>query len=171
MIFKYKKDGEIKEYTVEDLPADLDSSYEFIERSDKVIRKGNAIPPISDFSLFTLNGADTTDAMLNSDQTYVMLLAKDFNTFPRWNNAGFKSLQKQLQQKQIPLFIVTADKQNAETLFGNKAGATVLLCDGTVIKTAARVNPTYFVMKGADIVSKFSYADLEKNMPAIFLHQ
>ena len=100
-----------------------------------------------------------------------MLFAKDFNTFPHWNNSDFKLLQEQLQKKQIPLFIVTADKQNAETLFGNKAGVTVLLCDGTVIKTAARVNPTYFVMKGADIISKFGYADLKKNMQVIFPHQ
>jgi hypothetical protein len=93
-----------------------------------------------------------------------MLFVKDFNTFPKWNNADLKLLQDQLQQKHIPLFIVTADKQNAETLFGNKTGVTILLCDGTVIKTAARVNPTYFFMRGADIISKFSYADLLENI-------
>jgi hypothetical protein len=118
-----------------------------------------------------LSSADTTDAILNSNQIYVMLFAKDFNTFPKWNNADFKLLQEELHKKKIALLIVTADKQNAETLFGNKADATVLLCDGTVIKTAARVNPTYFVMKGADIISKFSYADLKKNMPVIFSSQ
>ena len=41
------------------------------------------------------------------------------------------------------------------------------MCDGTVIKTAARVNPTYFVMKGADIIDKFSYVDLNKNISSI----
>jgi hypothetical protein len=41
------------------------------------------------------------------------------------------------------------------------------LCDGTVIKTAARVNPTYFVMKGADILDKFSYVDLGKHEASI----
>ena len=150
-----------------DLPADLDSTYEFIDRSDKVVRKGNATPAITDFSLFALDGNDTTSAILNSTAYSVMLFAKDFETFPKWNTADFRKLQTLLQQKNIPLFIVTADKQNGETLFNNKQNVTVLLCDGTVIKTAARVNPTYFVMKGADIINKFSYVDLNKNFPSI----
>lgn len=167
MVFKYRKNGKLFEYTTDNLPTDLDSSYEFIDRSDKVVRKGNATPPISDFALFTLNENDTTSAILNSTKYSVMLFAKDFENFPAWNNADFRKLQSQLQQKQIPLFIITADKQNGETLFGNKKDITVLLCDGTVIKTAARVNPTYFVMKGADIINKFSYLDLNNNISSI----
>ena len=167
MVFKYRKNGKVVEYTMDDLPADLDSTYEFIDRSDKVVRKGNATPPITDFALFTLNETDTTAAILNSTKYSVMLFAKDFENFPEWNNADFRKLQLQLQQKQIPLFIITADKQNGETLFGNKKNITVLLCDGTVIKTAARVNPTYFIMKGADIINKFSYVDLNKNISSI----
>jgi len=167
MVFKYRKNGKIIEYSMNDLPADLDSSYEFIDRSDKIIRKGNATPAITDFALFALNGNDTTSAILNSTKYSVMLFAKDFENFPAWNNADFRKLQSQLQQKQIPLFIITADKQNGETLFGNKQNVTVLLCDGTVIKTAARVNPTYFIMKGAGIINKFSYVDLNKNISSI----
>jgi hypothetical protein len=167
MVFKYRKNGKVVEYTADNLPADLDSTYEFIDRSDKVVRKGNAAPAITDFALFTLNGTDTTSAILNSTEYSVMLLAKDFENFSKWNNAGFKNLQAQLQQKNIPLFIITADRQNAETLFGSKKNITVLLCDGTVIKTAARVNPTYFVMKGADIIDKFSYVDLGKHLASI----
>src|SRR5690349_10809243 len=118
IVFKYRKNGKIVEYTADNLPADLDSTYEFIDRSDKVVRKGNAMPAITDFALFTFHGTDTTSAILNSTQYCVMLFAKDFENFSKWNNAGFKNLQAQLQQKNIPLFIVTADRQNAETLFG-----------------------------------------------------
>ena len=167
MVFKYRKAGKVVEYSMDNLPADLDSTYEFIDRSDKVVRKGNATPAITDFGLFTLNGNDTTAAILNSIQYSVMLFAKDFESFPKWNNADFRKLQSQLQRKQIPLFIITADKQNGETLFGTNKNTTVLLCDGTVIKTAARVNSTYFIMKGADIINKFSYVDLNKNISSI----
>ena len=158
MIFKYRKNGEVKEYTAETLPADLDSSYEFINRTDKIVRRGNATPPIADFALFTLEGTDTTNALLDSGGEYVLLFAKDFSTFNKWYNNDFKNIAQTLQQKNIPLFIVTADKQDAEKIIGN-IPAYILLCDATVIKTAARVNATYFVMKGADIISKFSYAD------------
>ena len=167
MMFRYRKNGKVIEYAMKNLPDNLDSSYEFIDRTDKLVRQGNATPLITDFNLITLNGTDTTLAVLNSGRSYVMLFAKDFENFPVWNNADFGGLQAQLQQKNIPLIIVTSDKQNAETLFSNKKNITVLLCDGTVIKTAARVNPTYFVMKGADIINKFSYVDFKKNLPAL----
>jgi uncharacterized membrane protein YphA (DoxX/SURF4 family) len=166
MVFKYRKNGKVVEYTMENLPADLDSSYEFIDRKDKVVRQGNATPPIADFALFTLNETDTTDALLQSNDKYVMLFAKDFSTFNKWMNDDFKNFMHQLQQKQIHFYIVTADKQNAEKVVGSLP-ADVLLCDATVIKTAARVNSTYFIMHGADIVDKFSYVDLKKHLPNI----
>ena len=166
MIFKYRKNGKVEEYTTENLPADLDSTYEFIDRVDKVVRKGNATPPIPDFALFNLSETDTTKDLLQSNDKYVMLFAKDFSTFDKWMNDDFKNLMKQLQQKQIHFYIVTADKQGAEKLIGNLP-ADFLLCDGIVLKTAARVNPTYFFMHGADVVDKFSYADLDKHIKSI----
>jgi hypothetical protein len=166
MVFKYKKNGKVTEYTAENLPPDLDSTYEFIDRTDKVVRKGNATPPIADFALFTLNETDTTQALLGSHDKYVMLFAKDFRTFDKWYNDSFKTFLTQLQQKGMRFYIVTADKQNAEKIIGNLP-AEILLCDGTVIKTAARVNSTYFIMHGADVVDKFSYIDLKKHEQGI----
>jgi uncharacterized membrane protein YphA (DoxX/SURF4 family) len=162
IIFKYRKDGKVQEYTMENLPADLDSSYEFIDRTDKVVRQGNATPPIADFALFTLDETDTSDALLHSNDNYVLLFTKDFSTFDKWMNDDFKNYLKQLQKNNIHFYIVTADKQNAEKIVGNLP-ADILLCDATVIKTAARVNSTYFVMHGADIIDKFSYLDLKKH--------
>jgi hypothetical protein len=78
-------------------------------------------------------------------------------------NDDFKKLAQALQQKKIHFYIVTADKQNAEKMIGSLP-ADLLLCDGTVIKTAARVNATYFVMQGAEIIDKFSYIDLNKHL-------
>ena len=167
IVFKYKKNGKISEYTSEDLPADLDSTYEFIDRTDKVVRKGNATPPIADFALFTLKENDTTDALLHSNKKYVLLFAKDFSTFNKWHNVEFYTLTDKLQQENIPLLIVTADKDNAQKVLKN-IPAEILLCDATVIKTAARVNPTYFAMNGADIINKFSYADLHKNISRLY---
>jgi hypothetical protein len=51
--FVYEKDHKTMEYTADQLPADLDSSYIFIKRYDKIIRKGNAEPEIKDFSLIS----------------------------------------------------------------------------------------------------------------------
>ena len=76
------------EYTADQLPADLDSSYTFIKRYDKLIRKGNAEPEIKDFSLISESGNDSTSA--NTGQARISADA-DFQEFPEnqstWNKS------------------------------------------------------------------------------------
>jgi uncharacterized membrane protein YphA (DoxX/SURF4 family) len=153
--FKYKKNGQIIEFDQNNFPTDFDDSYEYIDRYDKLVRKGTGLPAITDFSLTTLQGTDTTDALLNSNETYILLFAKDFSTIDKWKNGTFGLLLDGAIRKNIPLYIVTADVSTAQKYF---TGVTILSCDATVIKTAARVNPTYFLMHGAVVKDKLSYA-------------
>ncbi|RYE12587.1 MAG: DoxX family protein, partial [Sphingobacteriales bacterium] len=44
---------------------------------------------------------------------------------------------------------------------------TPLLCDATAIKTAARANPTLYLLKEGVIVDKWSYADLDRAFKAV----
>ncbi len=161
MTFKYKKNNKIFEFTPEQLPEDLDSTYEFIDRYDKIVRHGNAIAPISDFALQTIYGNDTTNAIL-SQEIYVMLFAKDFSTINSWKNKDFISFQNELKARKIPVYIVTADIQNALRIFSDNTKISILLGDATIIKTAARVNPTLFIMQQANVKAKYSYADMDK---------
>lgn len=166
LIFKYKKDGKYFEFTEETLPEDIDS-YEFVDRIDKVIRKGNDTPPISDLAFFSETGTDTTINILSQPGYYVLLMAKDFSAEHKWNNVTLGGLKQILADKKIPLFIVTADKQKGEKFVSENKNITLLLCDATVIKTAARVNTTYFIMHGADVKAKFSFEDLGNNFNKI----
>ena len=68
LTFKYKKDGKVIEYPSDSLPADLDSTYEFIERYEKIIKKGEE-PKIADFALQNLDGKDTTLSILQRPAT------------------------------------------------------------------------------------------------------
>jgi hypothetical protein len=70
-------------------------------------------------------------------------------------------------QKNIPLFVVTATVEEAKSQLYNVANVHFLRCDATVIKTAARVNPTYFIMQQANVLGKFADADYEKVISAI----
>lgn len=159
LTFKYKKDGKEVEF-VDSIPTNVteDSTYEFVDRYDKLIKKGTGLPKIVDFSLTTLNGTDTTQALLNQPNSYVMLFAKDFSTLSDWQQQ-FENVKSKLLNKRIPVFLVTADAEKAVTLFKD---VTILKCDATVMKTAARVTPTYFFMKQATIFNKVSYANDEK---------
>jgi len=159
MTFKYKKGGKEVEF-LDSVPANVteDSTYEYMDRYDKVIKKGTGLPKIVDFSLVTMTGVDTTQALLNQTGKYVMLFIKDFSTLDKWKK-DFEMVRIELKQTQTPFFLVTADAATAEQQFQD---VTILKCDATVIKTAARVNPTYFLMKGADIINKVSYANSNK---------
>ena len=161
-IFEYKKDGKKVEYAETNLPENLDSTYEFVARNEKLVKKGNGLKAkIVDFTLKTVYGNDTTQAILHKTGKYVFLLAKEFPdhdaTFDkRFNNKYLDQLEKE----NIPVFIVTAEANRAPAF--KQKNIVILSCDGTVIKTAARVNPTYFVMNGADIIAKYSYSNADK---------
>lgn len=157
-VFRYKKDGKLIEFPEDKLPADLDDSYEFVDREEKLVKKGNNLKAkISDFSLTTPDGKDVTQAILNQRGRYLMLFAPtlDKDHEERYNQREWMQLELNL-----PLIIVTADVEAFRKFTGNRF--TILRCDGTVIKTAARANPTYLVMEGPVVLGKYSWADVHK---------
>src|SRR6266487_992239 len=168
LTFEYRKNDKIIEFPSDSFPSDFDSTYEFIKRYDKVIKQGTDEAPIVDFTLQSISGTDTTLSVLNRPNYYVMLFVNDFSNYREWHNKDFEELLNKLKAKNLPLFIVTSDRNKALELFpqdaahGNNAKVTILICDGIVIKTAARVNPTYFIMQLANIKGKYSYKNIDK---------
>lgn len=154
--FKYQKNGKELEFDQDHFPDDFDDSYVFVNRYDKLIRKGTGLPKITDFVLTTQFGNDTTKALLTSNQNYVLLFAKDLNNINKWKNGNLALIMDVAQKNKIPIFLVTADVATAQQQF---SALSILSCDATIIKTAARVNPTYLFMKGSSIINKLSYAN------------
>ncbi len=70
--------------------------------------------------------------------------------------------------KAIPVYFITGDYDNVAA-WTDKAGisqaVTILKCDATAIKTAARANPTLYLLKKGVILHKWSYADLGLALP------
>jgi hypothetical protein len=158
--FKYLKQGKTVEFDAQHFPEDFDdSTYKYVDRYDKLIRKGNATPAIEDFALKTISGTDTTQEILNQPNEYVLAFVKDFDN---WDNQkdSFEKILTNTKQKNLPLFVVTASPENAGRILPQ--GTIIFTCDVTVIKTAARVNATYFLMKGATVLKKYSYVDVDK---------
>ncbi len=158
LTFKYKKAGKEVEFDQEHFPDDFDSTYEFVDRYDKLVRQGTATPPITDFALQTLGGNDTTSAILNQPK-YVLAFVQNFI---KWNKQAdeFHVVDTFCRAHQIPLFVITPSPQQAVQSL--PAGTNILRCDATVLKTAARVNATYFVMEKAVVKKKVSYAAKNK---------
>ncbi len=152
-VFIYQKDGKKYEFNEDNLPED--ESYEFVDRKEKLVKKGNDLKAkITDFNLVTESGTDTTAALLSSTGKYVMIFSNE--TDPKeWSSPKYDRKLWAALSKKVPVFIVSSVPVHVE-------GITTLRCDNTVIKTAARAKPTYFVMQGANILGKFSYAQSEK---------
>ena len=166
----YEKNGKQVEFSGSRFPADFDDSYKFIKRYDKLIRKGNDEPAIKDFSLITAAGTDTTQDVLDKKGFKLFLFIRNMGDYPPDWNAAFSVLFTMAKSKKIPVFFITGDYENVSD-WVNKAGiaadVTILKCDATAIKTAARANPTLYLLKKGFILHKWSYANFKGALPDI----
>jgi hypothetical protein len=164
--FQYKKEGKLVEFGMDDFPADFDDSiYTFVNRYDKLIRKGTAQAAIADFALLSLQRTDTTVAILNQPQPYILVLVKQPETPSSWIDKNFIELQKVAATKNIPLLVVTHNPE-AVTKVWNKPNQ-VLIADYTVLKTFGRTNTTFVYMRQGTIVAKTSQHCLGAFLEAI----
>jgi len=112
--FVYEKNQKTMEYTADELPADLDSSYTFIKRYDKLIRKGNAEPEIKDFSLISSSGNDSTVQILGRPGYQMMLISRSFPQNPQAWDKTFLLLYTLAKSKNIPVILVTSNRTEGE---------------------------------------------------------
>mgnify|MGYP000949225750 CR=1 FL=1 len=161
-IFIYEKDGKKQEFNMTKLP---DSTWKYVDRKEVLIAKGsNNVPVIKDFILTDSSGTDATENVLGTDKPYYLFFIKDMTEKTSKWSESFTNIWQQANAKQRQVIIITSDTENANKYFNitNNYNMPVYTCDVTAMKTAARANPTLFEMKGAVIVNKFSWADLNK---------
>jgi hypothetical protein len=166
--FVYKKNDKVLEFSADNLPADLDSTYQFVKRYDKIVRKGNAEAEIKDFSLISESGTDSTVQILDKPGYLLMLISKNFpNPNPNWNKQ-FILLYTLARSKNIPMIVVSSNKPEAAAwMSANNLIFPLLGCDATAVKTAARVDPTLYLLKKGTILDKWSYVNLNMAMPEV----
>ncbi|MEI9934814.1 MAG: BT_3928 family protein [Ferruginibacter sp.] len=162
--FVYKKGTEQKEFTVNDLP---DSTWQFVQQNKILIEKGNdKEPAIKDFSLTDAAGNDSTEAVLGQKGEYYLFFLKDIvNDKNNWEGQ-FSYLSQNVKLKNRKIYIVTADREHVDSFFNikNHYNLPVYVCDATAIKTAARCNPTLFLMNGPVVEGKWSWLDIQDGL-------
>jgi len=167
--FVYEKKGKQFEFSPSELPADL-NTYTFKSRIDKLIRKGNAEPPIKGFSLRGSTGTDSTSIILSEPYCF-LLFCENFSAPVSYWQKDFEDLRKAADQKNIPVYIITASINEAVIALQKTSisDIQVLDCDFTAIRTAARTNPCLYLLKQGTVVNKWSYKRIEnavKDLPA-----
>ena len=152
IMMEFEKGGKKYFFDANNFPNDFDSTYIYIDRKEVVVSKGNGLKAgIGDFTLTTLSGLDTTKKIFITPIPYVLIFAGYVDNSIPWNEMILK-----LREKYKLIYVVTADKAGA---IQSLPGVNVLIGDITMIKTAARVWPTIFVMNGSTIVLKTTYQD------------
>jgi hypothetical protein len=168
--YVYKKDGADVEFDADHFPADFnDSLYQFVKRYDKVVRAGNAQPPIKDFVIIAPSGADTTMAILQQSGLQFIIFSKtapvDIKNLT-WAPV-LKLIQLTAKEKQMPLIWVSADAENTSKSLRTLTMESIPVMRGDLvaIKTAARVDPTLYLLKDGTIQGKWSYARFNEVIP------
>jgi len=164
--FVYNKQGKQVEFTSDKFPDDFDDSlYHFVKRYDKLIREGNAQPAIKDFVLTSLSGTDSTQAILEQKGAALFLFVKDKmdSRFETKENQQLRLIIEYAKSKAIPLYLITNTREVAnEYTLATKDMPVSFMCDAVAIKTAARANPTLYLLKDGTIQHKWAYADFSK---------
>ncbi len=165
--FVYERNGQAVEFTADKFPADFDSTYIFKSRYDKIVRKGsNNEPPIKGFALSGVTNADSTQIVLEQPAA-ILLFCENFSTpFNNWKT-DFEKIHAQAQKLNIPVYVVTSSMAEATQTFSAYPGITVFKCDYTAIRTAARVNPTLYLLQKGTIAGKWSYKQFGSALSAI----
>ncbi len=163
--FVYEKAGKNVEFTAETFPDDFDdSTYKFINRYDKVIRPGvNNEPPIKAFGLTAPDGNDLTQELLNTDKVVLLFVEGAETPLEKWQK-GFARIVADAQKKNIPVYIVSSASARLKPAIGKTGfnNVTILSGDNTMIRTAARTNPTVYVLHKGTITDKWSYKNFDK---------
>lgn len=174
MTFVYEKQGQKVEFTADKFPADFnDSVYKFVNRYDKLVRKGkNNEPPIRGFALTGAKHADSTGVETTSDSTLVILSQPKslllFNNIlpdkdPAWKN-DLLAVYAEAQKKGIPFYFVTTNRDSAIAIYSQMGfrNINVLSCDFTAIRTASRAVQTLYLLNNGRVEAKWSNANFDE---------
>lgn len=152
----YEKAGKRYEFSPAELPADF-KTYTYIDRIDKLVRKGNAEPSIKGFALRGAGGTDSTQAILESPKV-VLVFVEEIKQMPGNWMKKLREVVEMANRRYVPVYIVTTSIEKMQTeLRGTVLGSIpVFSCDFTAIRTAARTHPTYYLLDRGTVENKWS---------------
>lgn len=163
--FIYKKGGKEVEFTADKFPADFSATtYEFVKRYDKIIRKGkNNEPPIKGFALSGDSNVDSTQFVLAQPSAILLFIEKFSEAGTGWKNK-FSDIYAAAKAKNIPSYIITAEPGDAHSAVNGTAFADVQVfkCDFKAIETAARSNPCIYYLQKGIVMNKYSGKTMQR---------
>lgn len=125
--------------------------------SEQMKSKPGQLPAIIGFSLSGMKtGKDSTDIILHQPKV-IMLFIQQYENEKIWMN-NFKAILLDAKQKNIPVYAASSDPETLSEAFARqKISVPVFPVDFTLVRSAARTNPTLYILENGTIINKYSY--------------
>ncbi len=154
--FVMKKNGETREFTLENYP---DSTWEFVDRKTRQTKAGY-VPLIHDFSIEQRpDGDDITEQVLDDQGYTFLLIAPHIEQADESNFGDIEKIYEYALEQNIPFYCLTASGEEATRKWSERTGAEYPFCttDPTTLKTIIRSNPGLVLIKDGRVVNKWSH--------------
>jgi uncharacterized membrane protein YphA (DoxX/SURF4 family) len=159
MVFVYEKDGKQVELSTDELK-NIDDTYKFIDRRDKVVREGDKAL-ISDFSISSKDGTDVTDDILSMENVF-LLIAYDIKKSDEDVQTRINDFVALAQRDGIEFVGVTSSAAEEVESFRTKhhSAFEYYFADATMLKTMIRSNPGLMLLKKGRVTAMWHHNDL-----------
>ena len=156
--FMMKKDGQTKEFTLENYP---DSTWEFVDSKTIMVKEG-FVPPIHDFSILSLNGDDLTEDILQQKGYTFLLIAPYLEKADDSNFGPIDQIYEYAEEYGYKFYCLTASGKQAIAHWQDMTGAEYPFynTDAVTLKTIIRSNPGMLLLKDGTVIQKWSHNEL-----------
>jgi uncharacterized membrane protein YphA (DoxX/SURF4 family) len=156
MIFIYEKDGKRLELGVNDI-GQIDDTYTFIDRVDKVIVEGDKAP-IHDFKLFDINGVDYTDSLLMQKGFRIILVQTHIAKSRTGMEPQLAKLAADCQANGVGFWALTNTTLTEVEPYRHEhqLAFNYYNMDATPLKSIVRSNPGLVLLKDNVVIKKWS---------------
>lgn len=162
----YKKDGVEKEFTTANYPWQ-DTTWVFVDRKDKLVKKGNAEPKLKDYIISDHDGNDVTEQVLNQPGYTFLIYVYNVGKARTDNMDQLHNLIEDAEKNNVPVYLLCSSTKDEAEAFRKANGldkAIIYVFDGTVAKTAMRSNPGLMLLEKGVIRGKWSPSDYPETL-------
>jgi uncharacterized membrane protein YphA (DoxX/SURF4 family) len=157
--FIYEKNGEKKEFKLDNYPAN-DTTWKFVDQKSVLVRKGYQ-PPIHDFIITTVEGEDVTQRILTNPGYSLLMISKKLGDADSTKVSEGFELGRDCSDNGIDFYVLSASGTDELRAYSN--GLKFCSADETTLKTMIRSNPGYLLLKNGTIIGKWSWANVPEN--------
>lgn len=158
--FIYEKNGEKKEFSVDDAPLS-DPAWKFVDRIDKVVVKGYT-PPIHDFVLEHPTLGDITYDVLNDSSYTFLFVSTKLEDANRISIPMIQNAYAYAQKHGYTFYGLTNSDNDAIDEWNYEYDSNIDFCsvDERTLKTILRSNPGILLLKDGVVLQKWGFRDI-----------